>query len=312
MNQLKISMECKYEFTRGITGEIHTGVPMPKTILVLTPHPDDAEFYAGGTIARFAQEGERVIIVIASDGRRGSFAYSSEKLAPLRSTEAQQAAKFLGVEPPILLSHPDYELDKLPPGKLREEFIRIIRQHRPDIVIAQDPFVPHETHPDHRAVAWAASDAIQSAHLPLLHSEQLSMGLQPHFVVEKYFYGHFPPNIHFQSEASKRGLETQGFTYIVVDISQTIETKMAALSEHKSQMEFMVEEILRQAAMLGPAGPDLQKVMSQAAGDPATAFSWFIKAQAAHTGQKIGVGYGEAFRYERYHPVVESFLSHKT
>ncbi len=282
---------------------------MPKTILVFTPHPDDAEFYAGGTLAWFVKEGERVIIVIASDGRRGSFTLASEKLAPIRSEETQRAAKVLGVEPPILLSHPDLELDKLPPGKLREEFIRLIRQHRPEVVIAQDPFIPYETHPDHRAVAWAASDALHYAHLPLLHPEHLSMGLQPHFVAEKYYYGEFPLKTRFQPSSSKSGLESQGFIHIAVNITQTIDVKMAALAEHKSQMEFMVEEVLRQAALLGPSGPDLQKVMSEAAGDPVTAMSWFIKAQAARIGQQIGASYGEAFRYERFHPVIESFLT---
>jgi LmbE family N-acetylglucosaminyl deacetylase len=285
------------------------GVSMPKTILVFTPHPDDAEFYAGGTIARFAMEGERVIIVIASDGRRGSFTYSSEKLAPARITEAQQAARVLGIEPPILLSHPDMELDKLAPGRLREEFIRLIRQHRPDVVIAQDPFVSYEVHPDHRAVAWAASDAIHYAHLPLLHPEHLSMGLQPHFVTEKYYYGEFPHEARFQPFSLKKGLESRGSIYIVVDISQTVDVKMAALSEHKSQMEFLVDDVLRQATYISPAGPDLQKIMSEAAGGPVTAMSWFIKAQAAHTGQQIGVNFGEAFRYERFHPVIESFLT---
>ncbi len=284
---------------------------MPKTVLVFTPHPDDAEFYAGGTIAWFAKEGDRVIIVIASDGRRGSFTHSSEKLAPIRIEETQRAAQVLGVEPPILLSHPDMELDKLASGRLREEFIRLIRQHRPEVVIAQDPFVPYEPHPDHRAVAWAASDAIHYAHLPLLHPEHLSMGLQPHFVAEKYYYAEFPSETRFQPLSTKSGLESRGFIHVAVNITQTIDTKMAALAEHKSQMEFLVEEVLRQTALLGPAGPDLQKVMSDAAGDPATAMSWFIKAQAARIGQKIGVSFGEAFRYERFHPVIESFLTHQ-
>jgi LmbE family N-acetylglucosaminyl deacetylase len=282
---------------------------MSHTVLVFVPHPDDAEFYAGGTIARFAREDHRVLIVIATDGRRGSFEHQSEILVPLRMEEARRGAQALGAEPPILLSHPDMELDRLPPGKLREEFVRLIRQHRPDVVIAQDPFVPYEPHPDHRTVAWAVSDALHYAHLPLVHPEHLSMGLQPHYVSEKYYYGDFPPGTPMQPRSTISGIEQRGFCHIVVNISGTIEVKMAALAEHQSQMTFLVEEVLRQAAMLGPAGPDLKHLMVQAAGDPATAMAWFMKAQAAQVGQKIGISFGEAFRYERFHPVIESFLA---
>lgn len=284
---------------------------MPRTVLVFAPHPDDAEFYAGGTLARFAKEGHRVVLVIATDGRRGSFEHPSETLVPLRMEETRRAARVLGAEEPILLSHPDMELDRLAPGKLREEFMRLIRQHRPEIAIAQDPFIPYEPHPDHRAVAWAASDALHYAHLPLVHPEHLSMGLQPHFVAEKYFYGDFPPGTPLQPHSSKSGIEKRGFCHIVVNISSTVEVKMAALAEHKSQMTFLVEEVLRQAAMLGPAGPDLMQQMIQAAGDPSKAMAWFLKAQAAETGGQIGVSYGEAFRYERFHPVIESFLTNQ-
>jgi LmbE family N-acetylglucosaminyl deacetylase len=249
-----------------------------------------------------------VLLVIATDGRRGSFEHKSEVLVPLRMEETRRAARVLGAEEPILLSHPDMELDRLAPGKLREEFIRLIRQHRPEVAIAQDPFVPYENHPDHRAVAWAASDALHYAHLPLVHSEHLSMGLQPHFVAEKYFYGDFPPGTPLQPRSVKSGIERRGICHIVVNISSTIDIKMAALAEHKSQMTFLVEEVLRQAAMLGPSLPDLKQQMIQAAGNPAIAMAWFLKAQAAEIGGQIGVSYGEAFRYERFHPVIESFL----
>lgn len=89
---------------------------MPKTVLVLTPHPDDAEFYAGGTIARLASEGARVVMAIATDGRKGSYQLASDTLARLRRDEAHAAARVLGTEPPIMLGHPDMELDRLPPG----------------------------------------------------------------------------------------------------------------------------------------------------------------------------------------------------
>jgi LmbE family N-acetylglucosaminyl deacetylase len=260
----------------------------PKLILALVPHPDDAEFYAGGTLAKMIAEGARAIIAVATDGRCGSFECGSDALIRLRAEEAKQAAAVLGAEPPILLGYPDMGLDSLPPGLLREQFIRLIRQYKPDVVFAEDPFAPGEVHPDHRATAWAASDAIHYASLPLVHPEHLAEGLQPHFVPEKYFYAENP------TKANK-----------IVDISSTMEKKLAALAEHKTQMTFLVEDVLRQACI---AGLDLEALLGEAVHDPMAAISWALKAQAAEIGQRAGVQYGEAFRYARFHPFVEALL----
>ncbi len=166
---------------------------MAKKVLALTPHPDDAEYFAGGLLAKLVDEGAQVSMVIATDGRCGSNQYGKEELASIRMEEARAAAKVLGAQAPIFLGHPDFELDRLPAGLLREEFIRQIRAIRPDVVVAEDPFALLETHPDHRQVAWAASDAIEYAALPLIHPEHLQAGLQPHFVIEKYFYAENNP-----------------------------------------------------------------------------------------------------------------------
>jgi len=260
----------------------------PKMILALVPHPDDAEFYAGGTIARMIAEGAQAVIVIATDGRRGSFQHDSETLINLRREEAKQAAAVLGAEPPILLGHADMGLDALPPGFLREQFVRLIRQYKPDVVITEDPFAPDEVHPDHRAVAWAASDAISYASLPLVHPEHLAEGLQPHFVLEKYFYAENP------SGANK-----------IVDVTDTMEKKLAALAEHKTQMTFLFEDVVRQARL---AGLNLEAMLGETIQDPLAAISWALKAQAASIGQRTGVQFGEAFRYARFHPFIESLV----
>ncbi len=261
---------------------------MPSVVLALTAHPDDAEFFAGGTLASLIAVGARAHILVATDGRRGSFDHDSPALADLRAEEGRRAAAALGAEPPILLGYPDLELDTLPPGVLREAFIRAIRQLRPDVVIAEDPFAPYDPHPDHRAVAWAASDALAFSLLPLMHPEHLAQGLQPHFVAEKYFYSEHLPS-----------------TNRVIDISATLETKLRALAEHKTQVAFLVEDVLRQARV---AGLDVEAILGTMAGEPMLALEWALRAQAAEVGARIGVAYGEAFRYARFHPLVENLL----
>jgi LmbE family N-acetylglucosaminyl deacetylase len=257
-------------------------------VLVFSPHPDDAEFFAGGTIAKMAREGAEVTIVVVSDGRRGSFELEGDALAVRRKLEAARGAAALGAGPPVWLGHPDLELDTLPPGSLREQFIRVIREHRPDVVIAEDAFYPLEVHPDHRAVALAASDALSFASLPLMHPEHLAEGLEPHFVVEKYFYAAAP------SAVNK-----------IVDITETISRKLAAMEEHETQVAFLVEDVMRQARL---AGIDVEAILGEAAADRMAALRWAIQAEAAQVGQRAGVAYGEAFRYVRFHPLVESLL----
>jgi len=262
---------------------------MPSVVLALTPHPDDAEIFAGGTIAAMIAGGARAYILVATDGRRGSFVHDSPALAEMRAEEGRRAAAALGAEPPILLGYPDLELDRQPPGALREAFVRAIRQYRPDVVIAEDPFAPYDPHPDHRAVAWAASDALSFSQLPLMHPEHLEQGLQPHFVVEKYFYSEHLPS-----------------TNRVVDISATIEVKLKALAEHKSQVTFLVEGRLREART---AGLDVEAILGSMAADPMAAMEWALRSQAAAAGARAGVAFGEAFRYVRFDPMVENLLS---
>jgi len=261
---------------------------MPKTVLVLVPHPDDAEFGCGGTLALMTAAGERVIIVIATDGSKGTFETDPARLARLRSAEAAEAAQILGAEPPLMLGHPDLELDHLPAGYLRSEFVQLIRRHRPDIVISQDPFNIQDLHPDHRVTAWAAAEAVNFAHLPSLHPEQLMADLQPHVVTEKYFY--YPKS----SEANK-----------IVDISSMIEKKVAALAAHTSQVKFLVEDIFRQGQL---AGVDIPAVLGNPPDPHLAALRYAVQAEAAEMGQPAGYVYAEAFRYVRFHPFVEGLI----
>jgi LmbE family N-acetylglucosaminyl deacetylase len=122
-----------------------------------------------------------------------------------------------------------------------------------------------------------------------MHPEHLEEGLQPHFVVEKYFYSEHLPS-----------------TNRVIDVSATLEVKLRALAEHKTQVDFLVEDVLRQARL---AGLDVESVLGTMAAEPRLALDWALRAQAAEVGARIGVAYGEAFRYVRFHPIVEGLLS---
>lgn len=261
---------------------------MPRIVLALAPHPDDAEFYAGGTLARWAAEGAVIHIVVATDGRRGSFMEPSAALAELRGDEMRRAARALGAQPPVLLGHPDTELDRLPSSVLREQFVRAIRTVRPDAVVAEDPYTLYEPHPDHRAVAWAAYEALACCNLPLVFPEHLAEGLQPHYVTEKFYYGDTLPGANR-----------------IIDTSGSIDRKLAALNEHRTQVVFLVEGRMRQAAL---AGLDVAATLGAIGQSPAELLDWAIRRRDAAVGQRNGYAFGEAFRYERYDDIIEGML----
>lgn len=201
-------------------------------VMVVVAHPDDAEFSSAGTIARFAEAGFQVIVVLCTSGDKGTARrdITSPELASLREKEQLEASKRLGVAETEFLRGGDGEL--VPDLNLREKIVRMIRKHRPDIVITHDPFRPYALHPDHRAVGTATVDSVYpTARDPLYFPEHLEHGLEPHKVAELWLYGSESPDKF-------------------IDISTTLDKKVHALKAHESQVGTAetLEERMRQRA----------------------------------------------------------------
>ncbi len=192
---------------------------VPQSAMVIVAHPDDAEFTVGGTVASWVKEGCQVTYVVCTDGNAGSHeaGITREKLAGIRRAEQRAACVTLGVSEVVFLGYDDGQLE--PSLDLRRELVRVIRQYRPEVVICWDPtrlFVDGEyiNHPDHRAAAQAAIDAVAPAsEMPLLWPE---VGA-PHRVRQLYVYGNDQANVW-------------------IDVTETIERKIAALRQHTSQI----------------------------------------------------------------------------
>src|ERR687885_2884766 len=129
----------------------------PARAMVVVAHPDDAEFMCGGTVARWAAEGTEIIYVLGTSGDKGSDnpQVASEQLMETREAEQREAARILGVKQVEFLRFPDAEL--VPDLTLRLAITRMIRLHRPDAVICQDPASRwsgrgYLQHPDHIAM----------------------------------------------------------------------------------------------------------------------------------------------------------------
>jgi LmbE family N-acetylglucosaminyl deacetylase len=206
-------------------------LPTPERALVVAAHPDDAEFGAGGTVARWVDEGTEVRYLIATRGDKGSDDPNVDvgELIARRESEQRAAAGQVGVETVDFLDEPDGQVE--PTLKLRERITRAIRAFRPEIVLTHDPtvlFVNNEwvNHPDHRAVGQAAVDAaFPTARDPLNFREHLDEGLGPWKVAELFLWS--------TNEANQ-----------LVDISATLDRKIAALERHTSQFRSF-DEIAR-------------------------------------------------------------------
>jgi LmbE family N-acetylglucosaminyl deacetylase len=210
----------------------------PAYAMVVTPHPDDAEYGIAGTVARWVKEGNDVVYVVCTNGDKGSsdINMKPEVLVKIREKEQLDAAKVLGVREVIFLRHPDQGLEDT--YEFRKQIVRLIRMYRPDIVATTDPYLRYIWHRDHRIAGQVVLDAVFPYARDFLAYPDLTLdGLQPHKVKEVLLWS----MILFW--------ESQEINYRS-DITNTIDLKIAALRCHKSQMGHLpspdLENLLRQ------------------------------------------------------------------
>ncbi len=208
----------------------------PKRVMIIMAHPDDAEFSCAGTVAKWTSEGSDAIFVLGTSGDKGSDdpEMTSEMLVETREREQRAAASVLGADTVEFLRFRDAEL--VPDLGLRLAITRIIRKHKPDAVICQDPTNRWEgqeyiQHPDHIAMGEATLAAVfPSARDRLTFPQLLQEGLEPHKVAQVYVAGARDPDVW-------------------IDVTNSFDTKLRALGEHKSQMgDWEFEPMLRRWA----------------------------------------------------------------
>ncbi len=178
-------------------------------IILIGAHPDD-ETFASGTIAKYVQRGHEATIIHATRGGKGHWDIPVEELRKIRAGEMERAAEVLGADLKFL----DFEDACVPEGDLlREAFVQVYREVKPDIVLTFHPFVWRD---DHRRVGLAACDACLKASLPLHVTEYPAHRPEP----EVYFFG-----------TTMNQMEPD--TYI--DITEVIDVKVEAFRQHRSQ-----------------------------------------------------------------------------
>ena len=187
-------------------------------VLVVTPHPDDAEYGVAGTVARWTNEGRTVVYVVCTNGDKGTSdrEVKSESLIKVREKEQIAAANLLGVKEVIFLGYPDQGLEETP--RFRKDIVKQIRRFRPETVVTADPYRRYIWHRDHRITGRVTLDAVfPYARDHLSYPDLLEEGLEPHKVKEVLLWA--SENINHR-----------------LDITDTFPLKLNALREHKSQV----------------------------------------------------------------------------
>ncbi len=219
---------------------------VPESVLSIAAHPDDMEFSCVGTLARWAKNGSRVIYVLCTSGDAGIEVpgMTREKATQIREEESLQAAQLAGAQQVIFLREPDGLLEAT--MELRKKLVHEIRRFQPEVVVTGDPTIvwaseDYINHPDHRAAALAAVDAIfPAAGNPMLYPEMEAEGL----------HAHKPRKVYVHSWSGDKEF---------VNIEETIDIKIAALRAHKSQMrDWDPADSIRQWASENAKGKEMQ------------------------------------------------------
>lgn len=192
-------------------------------ILVILAHPDDPEFFCGGSISRWVKRGHEVVYYLLTKGDKGSNdrSITPDELSRRREIEQKEAAGVLGVKKVYFLDYKDGYV--IPDLGLRRDVTRIIRKETPNILVSCDPtnIFPRMgaiNHPDHRAVGQIVVDSIFPASGNHLYfPELLEEGWQPHIVKELWLSVAANPNI-------------------TIDVTEEWQSKIEALKKHSSQI----------------------------------------------------------------------------
>jgi N-acetylglucosamine malate deacetylase 2 len=211
-----------------------------RTILAVFAHPDDESIACGGTLARAADAGARVVLICATRGERGST--SDPALVPdgdlgrVRVEELRAAAEALGIADLIVCAHPDGDLRWADVPEQHAEIVMALRRFRPDAVITfgEDGLYWHL---DHIGVHERTYTALQSlgADAPPLYYVTMPKGAVRAMVDEARAKGGAPDASFWGIEPDAFGDAAQPCT-LVVDVRAWAGRKLAALRCHRTQM----------------------------------------------------------------------------
>lgn len=254
-----------------------------RTCMVISPHADDAAAFCGGTLAKFADQGWRLIFVRVTDDARDSLGLTVAETIAQNRSEADEAARQLGASEVVHLDFPTDTLGDVSRVALRERFVYLFRKYRPYAVFSFDPFGVYEGNLDHTVTAQAVEEAYWVACFDLHHPEHFVEGLKPFAVCERWYFARQLPEVTH-----------------VEDISGTWERRVDALVANKTMLRNVIQLTRLQLETFGRRAPLLDAAQQD---DLRPLLEMVVHQEAAAVAAGSGLPEGtlaEAFRLVRF------------
>jgi LmbE family N-acetylglucosaminyl deacetylase len=258
---------------RRSEGKPHAG----KALALVTPHLDDGRMFAGGTLIKLLQEGYTGYFIRTSNDEKDSYKRSLGETVLANEQDSKSFVRIAGLRQMFDLSYRNHRMDEISRTEIRSRLVFLFRLLKIDTVLSYDPWGHYEENPDHYVTAQAVEAACWMAGENLDHPEHFTAGLKPHSVSEKYYFARGPQ-----------------FVNRMVDITSTIERKMACILACQTMIEHMIKDLndsLASRQLRIPAFTDHEQQAPNA----------FIQASFQTRDQQVGSKYGLSYAEEFHH-----------
>lgn len=252
-----------------------------RVVLVVMAHADDPTLFCGGTIARWADAGWRVVAARVTDDRWDSVGVDEAETIRRAHIGFDAAMAELGVATTEHWGWPTDTLGDASELRLREQVIGAIRRHRPYAVVTHDPHSGvGEDNQDHWMVAAAVAEAMWCAQFDKHHPEQLAEGLEVHGVFEQWYVGRPPAEVTD-----------------VVDVAPFLDRMVRAALHHDLALRNLIHQLRLQARTGGWRIPVLDDAQDA---DIEPIVDSLLRSRATETGARHGLAAAEEFRVVRF------------
>jgi LmbE family N-acetylglucosaminyl deacetylase len=256
-----------------------------RVVLVVVAHADDVALFLGGTVAAWADAGWRVVVVRVTDDRWDSVGSDEVTTVEANRHEFARSSAVLGVHEVVELGYATDTLGDASTVELREQIIRAVRTYRPYALVSFDPYAMYgEDNLDHIAVARAVDESFWTSQFDLHHPEHFedvsthtAEPLAPHGCFERWYFG-------------RRVVEVTD----VVDITDTLDRKIAAACCHRTMMLNFFNQLRLQAHTGGWRIPAVEEAL--ATGDVTDVLPRMLRAGSERLGGQYEIGAAEEFR----------------
>lgn len=247
-----------------------------KIVMAVSPHADDISIFSGGLLAKFTEEGNNLICIRVTDDYGDCVGLKPEQAIKRNRKEAEKAYRILGAEEIIHLDYPSDTLYTTDYEKLREQFVKLIRAYKPDVLVTFDVAPLYEENPDHIITARVVNDACWQASFDTYYLDHFKKGLGIHTVGERYLFS--------------ESLNPQIVNYRL-DITNFIETKINAVSQHQTVMK----NWFHQRKLLARANDLKVDLLEEEIPNPIRV-NILVRVYYGKIGASFGAKYGEIFR----------------